>query len=128
MSQNFRVAAWVPEGALNPREIIITQAAALPGQPVNTDMGAPAAATGGNKIQGADLTVSATAPTTPNNGDTWVDISTAGNPLIKVYDAGSTNWVVVADLPQPTQEGQVIISGQAPGYAWGASNIDGTRY
>lgn len=53
-----------------------------------------------NNVQSAleeidkEVTYSATAPTSPNTGDLWVDVSNPLSPIIKAYSG--TTWIIAA--------------------------------
>jgi hypothetical protein len=128
VSQNFRVATWIPEGQLDANQVIVTQTAVQPGLPAETGMADPTTA-GGTAVSGARLTIHQTQPQNPNDGDTWIDIGNPVTPEIKVYSSAQGNWAIVADLPKANAAGDLLVAGQAPQLAWAANNtIDGSRY
>lgn len=119
MSQNLRVATWIPVDRINTGEGVVATNTVGPGQAVNTSMavGGGTSGTGGG---GSNTTISTVAPTTPSVGDMWVDISNPAAPQVKVFKQGNA-WVVMATgqtLPPATKSDQLLHSGLGPNFDW----------
>lgn len=131
MSQNYRVATWIPTDSILPGEVIIAQTAAAAVQAADTDFGnsgnLPGAGPGGSGV----ITTGATPPAAPNVGDVWIDISNPAVPEMKMLRQGN-NWIVMAKgqgLPVASSDGEVIVSTAAANFPWAAQvSIDSGRY
>lgn len=130
MTQNVRVATWIPEGALDGNKVVMTVSSVAAGQAASTRMSTPAAATGAaNSVTGRDIHIGPVAPTNPVDGDSWFDLSDPQHPDIKIWNAAIRDWVLSGrTLPVAQSTGQALVSGAAPGFDWTAGDVDGSRY
>ena len=113
MSQNLRVATWVPADRVTAGESIISQNNAGPAQPVNTRMGVTAGGANG-------VTISTIPPVAPTVGDVWVDVSIPAAPKAKIFKQGNA-WVTLADgqpMPKALRQDQLLHSGPGPNFDW----------
>lgn len=78
----------------------------VPSAPASSITVIPNATLLANNVQSAleeidkEVIYSATAPTSPNTGDLWVDITYPIAPTIKVYDG--SGWILVSAAGIPT--------------------------
>ena len=117
MSQNLRIALWIPSDRINVGESVISQVSAGPGQSVSTAMGNAVGGAGGGA---SNVKISTTPPVTPTVGDVWVDISNPLTPQVKVFKQGNA-WVVMAtgqSLPKATKPDELLASGAGPSFNW----------
>ena len=117
MSQNLRLALWVPPANVNTGDTVVTTQSAVAGNAARTTLQAIVAGSGGG---GNAPVVGTLAPPSPTVGDLWVDITNPVIPQVKIFRQGNA-WVVLADtdiLPKATQPGELLVSGSGPNFDW----------
>ena len=121
MSQNLRLALWVPPANVNTGDTVVTTQSAVAGNAARTTLQAIVAGSGGSGGGGGNAPVVGTlAPPSPVVGDLWVDITNPVSPQVKIFRQGNA-WVVLADtdiLPKATQPGELLVSGSGPNFDW----------
>ena len=121
MSQNLRIATWIPTDRVAVGESVVSQAAAGPGQAVTTNFVlAGTGGGGGGTVPPGTIVASVNPPIAPIIGDMWIDLSNPNIPQVKVFKQGNA-WVVLANtdlLPKATQPGELLVSGPGPTFDW----------
>jgi hypothetical protein len=120
MSQNLRVAMWIPADRINRGESIIAGQTVGPGQVADTTMGVSTGGGGAGGGGSGDVHISTGPPATPVIGDMWVDVSNPAAPQVKVYKQGNA-WVIMStgpSLPQATKADEFLESGTGPSFDW----------
>ena len=118
MSQNLRLALWVPPANVNTGDTVVTTQSAVAGNAARTTLQAIVAGSGG--CGGNAPVVGTLAPPSPTVGDLWVDITNPVIPQVKIFRQGNA-WVILADtdiLPKATQPGELLVSGSGPNFDW----------
>ena len=130
MSQNLRVALYVPESAVAVGDTIVSTGDSQIGEIVSTDFRPQTGGTGGGNLPAGQkgIFVQSTPPSSPQVGDTWIDISNLNKPLMKVFTNTNT-WALINNVPKATKKDQILISGPSPQFNWAEQpGIDHGRY
>lgn len=125
-SQNFRVATYVPGGAVTVGDVVKATSSAVAGAGFDTGFSQ-------NLLSGSSTVpiISALPPSTPVVGDMWIDVSVPNSPKVKVFSTLGWKESIGSGsgaLPVATTANQILVSQPGTGNPWNTGNLDQGRY